>query len=227
MGPRCTCVCLFNTHKRGEIEPADYSNKRRWKEIPPERKEGRKNFNAPARSISCPGRIVSLDVNKHTHTLSKWLESRVFSYGWKPLLSFLFSPSFVGISFFLWFVYKSQIEQNKKKKGQDCCCFHLKSARSFFSHLISSAFFYCKAVFILMARIEKWRREEQKKKNKGEKRMTPLIIYDQTFFFFLCLCGCLKRSRLNKNNKKSTWPRFCVLFRYERDTRKKKKEDIQ
>lgn len=117
MGPRCTCVCLFNTHKRGEIEPADYSNKRRWKEIPPERKEGRKNFNAPARSISCPGRIVSLDVNKHTHTLSKWLESRVFSYGWKPLLSFLFSPSFVGILYFL-FIYKSQIEQNKKKRAR-------------------------------------------------------------------------------------------------------------
>lgn len=38
-----------------------------------------------------------------------------------------------------------------------------------------------------MARIEKWRREEQKKKNKGEKRMTPLIIYDQTFFFLMSL----------------------------------------
>lgn len=132
------------------------------------------------------------------------------------LLGFLFFYSFINHRL-----------SKTKKKGQDCCCFHLKSARSFFPHLISSAFFYCKAVFILMARIEKWRREEQKKKNKGEKRMTPLIIYDQTFFFFLCLCGCLKRSRLNKNNKKSTWPRFCVLFRYERDTRKKKKEDIQ
>lgn len=183
MGPRCTCVCLFNTHKRGEIEPADYSNKRRWKEIPPERKEGRKNFNAPARSISCPGRIVSLDVNKHTHTLSKWLESRVFSYGWKPLLSFLFSPSFVGILYFL-FIYKSQIEQNKKKRAR-LLLFSSEIGAVFSPILFPVHFFYCKAVFILMARIEKWRREEQKKKNKGEKRMTPLIIYDQTFSSFL------------------------------------------
>jgi hypothetical protein len=77
-----------------------------------------------------------------------------------------------------------------------------------------------------MAGIENGKEVERKKRRYkythmcvGRKEMTPLIIYDQTFFgvfFFLissyvsarllCVCVCVRRSR-PKGTKHSTWPR--------------------
>jgi hypothetical protein len=130
----------------------------------------------------------------------------------KPLLYIYISPVF-----YFYFIYKSQIEL--KEEEEDILVVSSQIGTALFFSPFFFAFYYV-AVFILMARIENG---EKRKKNKieecvcvcvGRKEMTPLIIYDQTFFgvfffffFFLsfllmslCVCVCVRRSR-PKGNK--------------------------
>lgn len=176
-------VCVSSTHTNvGRLSPQIIQTKEDEKKSPQkEKKEGRISTRPRARFRAL---VVSCHLtwtNTHTPYPNDW-SPVCFPTGGSRSSLFCFLLLLLG--FFIFYSFINHRLSKTKKKGQDCCCFHLKSARSFFPHLISSAFFfYCKAVFILMARIEKWRREE--KKNKGEKRMTPLIIYDQTFSSFL------------------------------------------
>jgi hypothetical protein len=145
------------------------------------------------------------------------------------------SPSFPVFYLFI----NHRLSQREKKGARYFSCFisnwyRLVVSFFFFRHHSSCVLFYSR----FNGRDRKWQRSREKKRRYkythmcvGRKEMTPLIIYDQTFFgfffflshFFLCLCAavvfvCVRRSR-PKGTKHSTWPRDLNV---RHDTRKNK-----
>ena len=137
---------------------------------------------------------------------------------WKPLLYVYFSV------FYFYFIYKSQIEL----KEED---YILVVSSQIGTALFFSPFFFFRLLLCSCFYFNGSNRKLRKKKEKqnrrvcvcvGRKEMTPLIIYDQTFFgffFFLSfllmsLCVCVRRSRPKGNKTFHLAKRFSNVPRH-------------
>lgn len=123
-------VCVSSTHTNvGRLSPQIIQTKEDEKKSPQkEKKEGRISTRPRARFRAL---VVSCHLtwtNTHTPYPNDW-SPVCFPTGGNRSSLFCFLLLLLGFLFFYSFI--NHRLSKTKKKGQDCCCFHLKSARSF------------------------------------------------------------------------------------------------